>query len=631
MSVFATGLGAAVGLLLLAGVALLVRDVFVNRSGTGLLLLLGLLILSLGERVMAGGAYRLPVSGMGLIVVISALALRAWAWNVSTGARRDTHQQALIWTAVVAGALVLYALTLGPVVRGLGLEETSADRWTGVWGALFPMTALLGILPILMLDRLLAVHPVLMPAGAVRSAQISGTVSALVIALVFPLNYLANQHDVDWDVAYFRTTRPGEATTALVRTVTDPVQATLFFPVGNDVGRQVLPYFEDLAQQSDGQLTVRMVDQALDPVLAKDLQVRDNGHVVLHVGDDAAGSRKFKLNLELGRAKRDLRKLDGTVHKNLLKLTRGQRTVYFLAGHGEANWRESENPLRKINLYKRDILEAQNFKVETFGVTDGSTSAVPDDADLVIVAAPQDPLLPEEVTVLTDWFDAGGSLLIMVDPGGDPLTDLLNHLGVSAGSAMLASLEHGRVQGGIADNVLIATNKYGSHASVKTLSRNSQVAHMVLPSALAITKSEETTNTVKTLIRTSPNTWEDTTLNFQRDPEEPKKTFDLAVAITRQVGEGDATIEARAIVVGDVNFLADDLLRSLRANGQFGLDGVKWATRDEDITGEIESEEDQQLQHTREEDWLWFLTAMLAVPGVVLMVGLIFIRVRRNR
>ncbi|MEQ1503730.1 MAG: Gldg family protein [Myxococcota bacterium] len=619
-----------VGVVLLPILAVQTRDALVRKTGTGLMLTVGLTVLFLGERVFGEGDSRLPVSIVGLLIVLAAVGLRAYAWSTSTGGRRQGHQLALAWSAVVVGSLVLYGIGLPSVTSALGLDEDGATRWSGAWGALFPIVALLGLLPVLRLDQILSVHPVVMPSGAARSAQIQGVTAALMISLMFPVNYLAKQHDHEWDVAYFRTARPGESTRAMVKTFTDPVEAILFFPAGSDVANEVRPYFEDLARESGGLLTTRVIDQAFDPKLAEELKVRENGQIVLKQGDS---NEKFKIDTDLDKAKRDLKKLDSLVQKNLIKLTRGARTVYFLVGHGEANWRDNDNPFRKIQIFKKDVLEAQNFKVKTFGVADGSTSDVPDDADLVVVAAPTEPLLAEETQTLIKYFDGGGALMILLDPAGDPLTELLTHVGVEAGTAPLANAEaHARFSGGPADNVLIATNKYGSHPSVKTLSRNSQVAHMVLPNAVFVQKKGDAPADLKvtTLVRSMPNTWSDDNRNFAADEGESKKVYELAVAVSKDIGEGDAKKEARAIVVGNTGFLADGPIVALQANAVFGLDGVRWLNHDEDVAGEVESEEDVKVQHTREEDWMWFLTAMAAVPMLVLGVGVMFIRFRRN-
>lgn len=615
-----------IGVLVLPLIGFLTRDALVKKSGTGLLLTVGLLVLFVGERVFGEGDWRIPVSALGLVIVLGAVALRGFTWSTSTGGRREGHQIALAWSAVAVGSLLLYALTLTFVTNALGFDEEGAARWNTVWRAIFPIFTLLGLLPTLRMDQILSVHPVVMPAGAGRSAQIQGVTAALLIALMFPVNYIAKQHDTEWDVAYFRTTRPGESTLAMVRTFTTPVEVILFFPSSSEVSNEVRPYFDELARESGGLLTTRVVDQAFDPKLAEELKVRENGQIVLKQGET---NEKFKIDTELDRAKRDLKKLDSLVQKHLLKLTRGARTVYFLSGHGEANWRDNENAFRKINIFKKDVLEAQNFKVKTFGVADGSTSAVPDDADIVVVAAPTEPLLAEEVETLNKYYDNGGSLLVMVDPAGDPLTDLVSHLGIETGKNPLANAEaHARLSGGIADNVLIATNKYGSHPAVKTLSRNSQVAHMVLPNAVWVQKKADGTAKVTTLVRTMPNTWSDDNRNFVADAEEQKKVYDLAVATDLAIGEGDDKKEARAIVIGNVGFLADGPIAALQANGQFGLDSVRWLNHDEEITGEVESEEDVKVQHTREEDWMWFLTAIVAVPAMVLGIGVLFIRLR---
>jgi hypothetical protein len=619
----------ALGLVLLLGLAAVVRDVTTRKNGSAFVLVGGLALLFVGERVFGEGDWRVPVSAAGELLVFAALGLRAYAWSQSSGARREGHRQGLLWSSLVVLGIVVYGLTLPMVTDRLGFDEEALARWNGVWSAVFPILILLGLAPTFLLDRLLVVHPVQMPAGAAREAQISGVIAALAIALVFPVNYIAASNDEEWDVAYFRTTRPGESTIATVKTSAEPIEAVLFFPAGNDASRETAAYFNALANASDGRLTVKVVDQALDPKLAEDLKVRENGNVVLVSGET---NEKFKIDTDLDKAKRDLRKLDSLVQKHLMKLTRGPKTIYFLTGHDEANWRDSENPLRKINLYKKDVLEAQNYKVKTFGVAEGSANAVPDDASLVVVAAPLKPLLAEETQVLEDYFDKGGTLLVLIDPEGDHLTDLLAHLGVDVGAAPLANAEaHVRLYGGPADRILLATNKYGSHATVKTLSRNSQVAQFVLPGAVSVTKAEGTPNKVATLLRSMPNTWADADGDFEASTDETKKVWDLALAVTKDVGEGEDKKEARAIVVGDVGFLADDVIRAFRANAQFGYDAARWLSGDEDITGEVESEEDVKVQHTREEDWMWFLTAIGAVPTTVLMFGVLFIRLRRRR
>src|SRR5690349_15107020 len=79
-------------LLLVSGV--LAFDAVSRKSGTGLLLMMGFLVLFIGERVFGEGTMRVPVSGLGLVVVLASVGIRAWAWNRSTGGRKQGHQLA---------------------------------------------------------------------------------------------------------------------------------------------------------------------------------------------------------------------------------------------------------------------------------------------------------------------------------------------------------------------------------------------------------------------------------------------------------------------------------------------------------------------------------------------------------
>ena len=528
-------LGGFFALVLIGIVLVLVRDVIQNAGGSGLLLTVGFGVLFIGEYFFGEGDFRLPISGVGLLMVIGAVVLRYVAMTNSTEARHHGHQQAMIYTSVAAGSLILYGLSLDVVASALFSDEDAAERWSGVWQSLFPLVALIGLVPTYLIDWLLSVHPRVMPEGASRSVQLKGVSAALAIALMFPLNYLASSSDMEWDLAYFRTTRAGESSQAIVTTLIDPVEVLLFYPSGNEVSRELERYFKQLANAAEGRMTVRDVDQAVEPVLAEELGVRDNGYVVFRQGE---ATEKFKVNENIDRARSDLRTLDSTVQEHLIKLTRGKRTVYFLSGHGEATWRERENPFRKLNLYKRELLEGPlSLKVKAFGVADGSTNAVPDDAEVVVVSGPLKPLLPEEIETLKRHFDDGGSLLIMVDPEGDPMTELLAHLGVVAGEHPLAHTEaHARIRGpGPGDRTFLATNKYGSHASVKQLSRNSSVAHMVFDAVTSVTKLEGTTNKVTTLIRSVPNTFIDVNGNFEPDDDEQAQVWEIAAAVTRPI------------------------------------------------------------------------------------------------
>lgn len=596
-------------------------------SGSSQLLGAGLLALFLGERMLGSGTERLVVSGFALLVVLGAVVMRILAFTRSEGRTRTAHQLALAGSGVVVAGLAVYGLTLDPMVNAFLSDDEAIYRWTGALGALWPILVLTGMLPLLAIDRVLALHPRRLPPGAAPAAATQALAAALAVALVFPVNYLAARHEWSSDVAYFRTTRAGESSLAIARSLPEKVEAYLFFPAGNDVGEEVEPYFRSLEQASGGMLQVTRLDQALDPQLAEELKVRNNGFVAFRMGESV---EKFKVGDELSKAKRNLKKLDETAQKNLLKVSRGQRKAYFVVGHGEANFRERENPLRKLNLFKK-VLESQNYKASNLGAAEGLANSVPNDADLVVLAAPEKPLLPEESESLRNFVDQGGALFVMTDLGADPMEDLLGHLGVTAGTAPLAHAKaHVRQSRGPGDRILLATNRYGSHKAVRTLSRNGTTLQVVLPAAVKLEKADGGAGKVQTLVRSFPDTWEDADNDRKKGEAEPDAVFALAVAVS---GPEDESGEPawRAIVVGDTNWAADSVIQSVQGNQVLLLDGIRWLVGDEDLMGKVSNEEDVKIQHTKGQDWVWFYLTVLAVPLLVFGFGVVSIRMRGRR
>ncbi len=601
------------------------RGVLAGRSGASLIVLGGLAILFIGERWFGEGSLRAPLSGLGVAVLLAAVGLRAAGFQRAGPDRAQPMRIAMGLELLVLMGVGAYALTLPMTTESLGLDEAGLERWTATWSTLWPIAVLVGLAPAMWIDRTLADHPTLLPAGAAQAALTNGLSVALAIAVVFPLNYLADAYNIKKDVAYFRTTRPGTATVSMLQGLSEPVEVVLFFPAGNDVGREVRTYFDDLDAALGDRLTVRLTDQALDPATAEKLKVRDNGDVAFLMGEK---NQRFRMGLELSKAKKDLKRLDQLVQTNLLKLSKGQRTAYFLAGHGEASSKEKENPLRKLNLFKKAVLEAQHIKVANLGVTEGSAIAVPDDAGLVVIAAPEKPLLPEEVASLEAYWDRGGRLFILLEPGEGTLDPILSRLGVVAGAHPLAHADKYIQQTrGPADRVNLVTNKFGSHESVKTLSKNSTQLYVVAPTAVSVEKAPGTTNTVTTLLRTFPDTWPDADGDRVAGEGESKKVWELGQAVAM----GDEKTGSRAVVLGDASVLSDPILESLGGNQQLAMDVTRWLVGDDDIEGTTESEEDVRVQHTREEDVWWFWFTVAGVPVLVLALGGLSLMLRGRR
>lgn len=613
---------------LLVGVLVVFAAILEATTSVSPLVLAGLLLVFAGERFFHEDATYWGFVGGGFVVLLAAIGLRVRRMMAAQAARKAGEQRALVFALVATSSLLLYGLTTDTTTAALGLTDDGRSTWNAVWGSLWPIVMMAGAFPMMWIDRALANHPVMLPVTAAYKAMEAGLAAALGIALLFPLNYVASKRVWDYDTSYFKVTDPGESTLKLAATLDEPIEAVLFFPPGSDVLTEVAGYFRKIEAQSGGKLAVTVTDQAVDPKLAEDMKVRENGYIALKKGDQI---EKFKIGIDMDKAKRDLKKLDETVQKNLLKVARGNRTAYLLVGHGEASSKEKEDPLRKLNTFKQR-LEQLNYKIKTLGVMDGSADAIPDDAAFLVIAAPEQALMPEEITAIQAYVQRGGSLWIMVEPGGDRLPELLAWLGLEAGTFPVANKKYYVPQGrGPADYVLIATNRYGTHAVTSTLSKFSTQAFVLTPTATTLT--ETVGNGKRTVLLRSPEgTWIDANKNFEQDADEASETFTLMFAV-----EGDVAnpTEAgpkqwRALVQGDVSAYSDPALAGSDGNNQLVLDAGRWLVGDEEISGKVESEEDVKLEHTKDDDIAWFWGTIFGVPGIVLAAGGLFTTLRRR-
>jgi hypothetical protein len=588
------------------------------------------LALFLGERTFGdSGMSRWILDGAGIAALLAALLFRARAHQgaVSDYLRR-AHRAAVYTTLLAIAGLLLYLLGSDLIVDKLGFEDQLAGRWQVAFGALWPILVTAGLVPTVLVDRAIAASPAAPHPMRVRDAVDNGLTAVLAISLLFPLNWLAQDMNHRWDLAYFKTTEPGTATAAIIENLEEPLEVVLFFPSSSDVGREVAPYFEALAGPN---LTVTMVDHALDPVRAKELKVRDNGQIAFVQGEH---SETLKIGKDIDKARRTLKKLDSEVQKTLLSMAKGERKAYFTAGHGELDWRGSKGPDTKISLLKK-LLEALNYKVETLGIGEGLASAVPDDASMVFVLGPTDAFLPAEVEALRAYREAGGSLFLALEPDLEDgksagLEPLLTELGVSWFPTTLAiddAKSFVPIYGGLVDRENLGTNRYSSHESVTTLSKNRRAAWMIFPGTGWFEETDGHMGKVTATVRSLAQSWDDQDGDYEFDDGvEARKVRDLAL-----VASGPAADESeyRAVIVGDAGF-ATDLVLPNKANAQFVIDATNWLLREEELSGTVNDEEDIKIVHSKEGQGILFYGTSFLVPLALGIFGFVRVRIRRK-
>lgn len=615
----------------------------------------GLLFLFLGERLFGHiNAARVFFTGiLGLVPIIAIFALRLWTSLRTTGHRRSIERTLLLAHAGTLLALVLYALTTKWGLGLLGIKNVA--RWDGALTVLYAILLLASLVPVLLIESALGASRRSsidlgesgdIDAGLdyfrVREVGWSGLTLAFATSFLFVTCSVAKERNVSRDVSYFKTSAPGESTVNIVKASTEPLKVHLFFPENNEVKAQVAAYFERLKSDA-GKVTIESHNRQAEIGLATKYKVGKDGVVVLARGEgDKEKNYTIELETDYEKARRatgssaKLRNFDKEINALLMKLVREKRKAYVTIGHGELTHPESQPPEakteeRRTTVFKR-LLGELNYEVKDLGLVDLARD-VPDDATVVLVPGPSIPLAPAEWAALERYLDRGGRILVALDPRGTPSMGALEG---KLGLRMLpGSLRDDRSilpqRGTMSDRQFVITNQFSAHASTTALSRAVN-SGLVLIDAGALeeipftSKGEAPKKTIT--IRSNESSWLDLNDNFQlNDDKEKRQRYIIGAAV--EGPKSGAKDGFRALVLADA-----DLFRDAYVPGAMGrvqaimvaqpmfADAIRWLGGEEVFAGEVVSEDDKPVQHTKNQDALWFAIMLIGVPLLVLGLGL---------
>jgi gliding motility-associatede transport system auxiliary component len=588
---------------------------------------LGMLAVFAGERMVAAGGARAVATVGGLVLVLAAMAARLRRAQSAAPDRRQVELTLLRLYALGLGAVALYFLQSDlPTLWKAKELQINWPRLATVLAALWPAVWAAAAWPIAFVELAYAqvARAPQLEIGRIRDAMFSGFGLAAALVFAFAIAYVASERDKKVDLAYFRTTRPGEVTRRIVRNLDQPIEIAVFFPSGNEVREEVDNYIQDLSKES-GELKTVHYDFDIDPVKAKEYGVSTNSVLVF-----TRGARHEQLGLprEIESARNALKTLDKEVQQRLMTIVKPPRVAAFTLGHGERSWERASSDTDKRSGIKtlRDILIDQTYDVRYLSAADGLMEDVPKDISVVMIIGPQKPFLPEELAALNRYVDRGGRLLIALDPENHvTMREVLAPLDLEYKDETLANDQvFARRTHQDNDHLNLVTATYTSHPSVTTLQRLGARAPIILPGAGWInTKRDRKSGvTVDSPIKAHHATFVDKNGNFQQDPGEDRRAWEIGATAVKK--------EARVFLLADSDSLSDDVI-PVAANQLLAVDVVHWLMGDEAYSGVASTEADVPISHTRKQDVIWFYGTIFLAPALVIAAGVLVTRSGRRR
>jgi ABC-type uncharacterized transport system involved in gliding motility auxiliary subunit len=399
--------------------------------------------------------------------------------------------------------------------------------------------------------------------------------AALALAIVGLLAFLANRYSWRFDASEAGVHSLSDQTLKLLAELERDVQLTAFYP------KLQQPAVRDLLEKYQ-YASPRVKVEFADPNARPDL--------VEGLGVDPAKLGQGLLRVALGEESVEIEQPDEPKLTNaLVKLTRtGHKKVYFLSGHGERAVEGKEADGKEGFARAADALSNENYRFETLLLA--AKGEVPEDADVVVVAGPTRPLLPEEHAALERYLARGGALLVMLDPRAQ--TDLYEPLarwGVEVGDDAVVD----RVQGLFGQAMSPLAGEYGDHEITREMREVT-----LFPMARSVKPREVDGASLVEIVRTSPNSWAErdlATLFSEGRAELGGKDLagpvPIAVAGRPAVdgtpaeggaGEGEDAPqpgEPRLVVFGDSDFASNQALDAYRNRDLF-VNSVNWLLGD---------------------------------------------------
>jgi ABC-type uncharacterized transport system involved in gliding motility auxiliary subunit len=434
--------------------------------------------------------------------------------------------------------------------------------------------------------------------------------NALLFSLAFfgilsILNYLIYKNPIRWDLTEDQLFSLSPETIRVLDELPAEVTIRGFYTPDYSTAREnIRPLLDQYRINSQNKLEYDFIDPEEFPFVAKQYHVIRDGSLVVTSGENSEVV-EYASEQEITEA--------------LIKVLNPQeRKIYHLTGHGERDIESTDDMgYSQVN----QSLISKNYQFENLNLL--SEGGVPEDANLVLVAAPQAELLDTEISLLSEYVDQGGALVILLEPilstveehEADPLIAYLkDQWGIEAVHNLVVDTSTNLPFYGISYN-------YASHPITDEMEYATY-----FPTALSLRSVELEDSTVETvdLVQTGDRSWGET--DFEAIESQAAIEFnegnEQQGPLTLVIAATDSQTEARLVVFGDSDFASNAFFFDL-GNGDLLMNSIDWAAGEEQLISLTPKETTTRyvIAPTVQVTGVIFLTTIILIPGIVIVLG----------
>jgi ABC-type uncharacterized transport system involved in gliding motility auxiliary subunit len=475
----------------------------------------------------------------------------------------------------VATFLGVFGLVVLLSSSTLGLYSFGAESWLTLGPIFFSLLCL--VLWLLLSFRRLTER---LSQRAAQYFGLSVGYATLLVTTIALTHYGLSRVVLAYDVSAQRIHSLSEQSEKLLDQLPTPVRITVFLERGDEL-RNLVERFEQTYRKASPKVSFRYLSPTIDVEAVRKYRITPEGPQVIAetFWDDGARRQEGRTRLAMTELNHE-EKISQTIRMAAIS---GKQRVYILGDHGEAD-PQSKEP----NGFHEGVIDLGNEGYQVVPLHLALTKSVPDDASVVLLLGPQNPLLPPEVEALATYLAGGGRLGVFLEPQTiSGVEGLLGKYGVQANDDVIIDITpFGQVYG---KTTAIASD-YSDHPIVAKF----QNAMTVFPMARSLSVNPGPPVRNFPLARTGERTWGETDFSglaenrAEWDAGEVRGPIVVALAVESEVDDdkgqdAPAQVEApvaRLVVIGDASFATNEH-RMVGANRNLLLNIVGYLAADE--------------------------------------------------
>ncbi len=474
----------------------------------------------------------------------------------------------------------------------------------------------------------------------------------LLVTLCGGLNYLALHYSWRYDLTAHRRHSLSPETLSYLQALEQPVRIVVTLDEEDDNEEVRTAYRDTMAllreyvyateANSPGRITVQELNIFQRRREAEELRIDKPNSILVLCGDRRRVISLNELYVVRDSSKQAFRGEQAFTAAILDVSHPEKKQIWFLSGHGEMN-PDDVDGLRGLSVLA-DELRLRNFAIGSVDLT--QTRAVPADAALVVIAAPQGRLEPFEVELLRQYLtNRAGRVIALLPPGiTHGMDDLLYDWGVLADDVWVLDSDPANVT----ETGDLRIHAFGAHPITQTL------IDYNIPLTLGPTRvvrpdpgrAIDDGLRLTVLAASSPSAWGERDYRLRAVPEfnptvdlkglpdkDGVKRLGIIVASERVVPPKDLPFSVRGgrlVVFGNADLASNNRL-GMPGNQSVLLNAINWCIdRDAQLNTPPRPIERFQLVLSQQDLIKLRYSLLLVLPGLVALLGLIVYWSRRR-